>query len=79
MNSFRSIFIVGTFLALVSMALSAVVSLILAWLFMWLWNDALAPITKLPPLGYWRAVELLLLLLVVKYAIGGVTISGDSK
>jgi hypothetical protein len=61
------------------MALSAVVSLILAWLFMWLWNDAFVPITKLPPLDYWRAVELLLLLLVVKCAIGGVTISGNSK
>jgi hypothetical protein len=79
MNSIRSIFVVGGLFALISLAFSAVFSLILAWFFMWLWNDAFVPITGLPPLSYWRAVELLLLFLVVKFAIGGVAISGESK
>ena len=79
MNSFRSIVIVGLLMIPMSLVLTAIYSIILEWPFMWLWNDAFVPVKGLAPTGYWRAVELLLLFLVMRHAVSGVTVSGNQK
>ena len=79
MNSILSVVIVGLLMALLSIVLAAIYSLIVAWLFMWLWNDAFGPVTGLAPIGYWRAVELLLLFIVVRHAVSGVKVSRNHE
>ena len=61
-------------MALSAWALNAALVAALAFPFMWLWNEALAPL-GLPGIGYWRALWLLLLWWVLKLSGKGLKVS----
>jgi len=63
-----------TGMALAALALNAALVAALAFLFMWLWNAALAPL-GLPAIGYWRALGFLLLRWVLRTAGKGFKVS----
>lgn len=68
---------VGCILA--GFVLSLVLSVVLAFAFEWLWNEALVPAVHVEEVGYWRSVGLLLLAVIVGAAAKSVTISRQGK
>jgi hypothetical protein len=57
----RAIIALAGLLSLGALVLNAVWLVVLALPFSWLWNWTLVPLVRVPVIGYWRALGLLLL------------------
>ena len=56
----------GFGLILIAIVLAFVVTAIMAYPFMWMWNTALAPaVTTLNTIGYWQSFQLLILIQII--------------
>lgn len=79
MNRIREFFALLGAMAVISVVLSVGILFALAYPFMRLWNFAVVPVTGLALLDYWHAVGLLVLAHVLRWAVGGVGLSGQVK
>jgi len=75
MKDSTEIFLVCVGIAVASIALSLLAIAAFAVPITWLWNVALVPTFRMPPMGYWRAFGLLSLAYLVRNAVTGFTLS----
>ncbi|HWD40181.1 MAG TPA: hypothetical protein VG944_15130 [Fimbriimonas sp.] len=79
MHQLKQYIFLGRAMLVASATLSIFAILILAYPFMRLWNFTVVPVKSSAALTYFRAFGLLILATIVKWAVGGVPVSGEAK
>lgn len=69
----------GLFLFGASMCSSLALAAVLALPFAWLWNRAVAPVLHVSPIGYWQSLGMLLIVLIIRVVIQGITVSAEPR
>ena len=69
----------GFLLLVASMFSSLALAVVLAGPFAWLWNRSAAPVLHASTVGYWQSLGMLLLCLILRVVVRGITFSAEPR